>query len=114
MIVRLPTWAVTRFLYGPGSDDNGYADVTFNPDGTLSGTIDLSDQFGGFTSIGTERAWTGTEGADEPGGFNATGYWYTPPQDLPHPDPVPEPSSLALMLTAIGATIGVGLRRSRA
>jgi hypothetical protein len=98
-----------RFLYGPGSDDNGYAYVTFNPDGTLSGKIDLSDQYGGFTSTGTERAWTGVEAADDPGSFNATGYWIDP-----QPLPVPEPSSLAIMLSAIGATIGVGLRRSRA
>jgi hypothetical protein len=94
--------------------------LMFNANGTLSGIISPGISSGANLGWG-EVAGTGTGGnwaisIGQDGvqvGIRALGYWYTPPRDLPHPDPVPEPSSLALMLSAIGATIGVGLRRSR-
>jgi hypothetical protein len=81
-------------------------DLTLNPDGTLSGLVNIQDETAGLTLRGSEYAWSGMIGDDPSGNYNITGYWFDP-----DPSPIPEPSSLALILPAIG--VALGLRRRR-
>ncbi len=91
-----------------GPPTGGTINVTFNPDGTLSGTIVSWSTLDTLNVSGSEYSWGGQIGDELAGLFSTSGYWLDP-----SPLPVPEPSSLALMLSAIGATIGLGLRRKR-
>ncbi len=93
-------------LESAGGDLGAIIGVIFNPDGTLSGRAILSDSFGDYNSRGTESAWGGSVGEDFPGGFTYTGYW-----QAQGPLPTAEPSSLALMLSAIGVMLGLSFRR---
>ncbi|HZU89154.1 MAG TPA: PEP-CTERM sorting domain-containing protein [Stellaceae bacterium] len=98
-------------------------EIAFNPDGTLSGHISIEQDEAAALLSGSGRDWSGKLESDL-NGANwdiESGYWYTRPNNLPHPccghgpdpdpDPVPEPSSLALILPAIGAMVGLCRRR---
>ncbi len=112
----------------------GTFNLTFNANGTLSGGMyDLSSgpigAWGEISGGGSDKNWTITIAQDGvPVEIKTDGYWFAPPQDLPHPccghghgqgqghdpdpaDPVPEPSSAAIILAAIGMMVGLGLRR---
>jgi len=81
--------------YQPG---NGYpvaVDITFNPDGTLSGNFDILEVSNELSLSGNEMSWSGIIGSDLTNNYAIGGYWTAA-------DPVPEPSSLALLLPALG------------
>jgi len=87
-------------------------DVTFNGDGTLSGTTNYNDTGADFYLSGASTAWSGHFNSDlincsNPNPCQATGYWQTT-----SPIPAPEPSTLALLIAGLGA-VGVMRRRTR-
>ncbi|HJU20817.1 MAG TPA: PEP-CTERM sorting domain-containing protein [Stellaceae bacterium] len=73
-------------------------DVTFNPDGTLSGSFRVTEDTDELLVGGSGFAWSGILGSDAINNFDVAGYWIDP-----DPLPVPEPSSIALILTALAA-----------
>ena len=85
-------------------------DITFNPDGTLSGGMSLDDGSGDvdLSLSGSEMAWGGEAGdCATPTGYGACrveGYWLAS-----GPLPVPEPPSLALIVPGLVALIGLGV-----
>jgi len=83
--------------------------VTFNDDGTLSGTTNYNDQGADYFLSGTGDTWTGQFNSDflncnNPNPCQATGYWrgnFT----------IPEPMTITIF--GIGIAGAVALRRRR-
>jgi hypothetical protein len=100
----------------PASLESGHSlfSVTFDPDGTLAGAIDLTDSgdFNGLQISGSEQAWSGAIGSEDDnvctgqprgghgGGCRISGYWIDPAAG--GSASLPSPSSLALLLPALG------------
>jgi hypothetical protein len=87
----------------------GTVDLTFNPDGTLSGIFDLTLINDQLMVSGAGRSWSGSLGSDSllntcapPTYCPVTGYWIAT---------VPEPSSLALFLPALAGVFWFYRRR---
>ena len=91
--------------------------ITFNPDGTLSGRITAYSFSSGLVTSGSEFNWSGVADSDIgrcadslviPTGFgnvcNEPGYWFTS-QALP--TAVPEPPSIWIFLSGIAVMIGL-------
>jgi hypothetical protein len=90
----------------PTADLLPYAvSLTFNPDGTLTGSIRVIEELSELLIGGSEYNWAGIIGGDLEGNFNIAGYWLDP-----DPMPISEPSSLPLMLLGLGAMIAAGVR----
>jgi hypothetical protein len=81
--------------YQPGSGYPVAVDITFNSDGTLSGNFDILEVSNELSLSGNDMSWSGIIGSDLTNNYAISGYWTAA-------DPVPEPSSLALLLPALG------------
>jgi hypothetical protein len=96
--------------------DTGF-NLTFNPDGTLSGFLMLADGIGDGTvgMHGTAANWSGQGGeCASPAGYGQCalqGRWGT--SDPIDPSPVPAPSSLAMLATALALFALSNLHRAR-
>jgi hypothetical protein len=107
---------VSGVLPGATSGFAAYpVDITFNPDGTLSGVFDIVLDQDELVVRGSGRNWSGEIGSDVFDGgpvcdglCTVTGYWITTDHRRL---PMPEPPGLALLLPALAATLR--LRRGR-
>ena len=85
--------------------------VTFNADGTLTGTVDYNDEGADYYLSGSGNDWSGQFNSDllncyDPNPCQATGYWTNGGSV-----PVPEPSTWMLLFAGGVAGAGVLFRR---
>lgn len=75
--------------------------VSFNSDGTLTGSISWNNDSKDYHSTGDHLAWSGDMNSDRlncyPDRCSMTGFWHTSTS----PVPVPEPGSAVLLLTTL-------------